>query len=142
MPTDRPSFLVLMMDDLRTLFATYGHTGRGHAAAAPNMDKLARESLVFEQAYAQVAVCVPSRNSLMTGRRRSSKRPLASTTSFFTLDVDQRGQGAGPALPVVSRLRLAHGRRANRARVHVEDLGGVPYSPRSHMPSSGAYAAT
>lgn len=35
----------------------------------PNLDKLAKESLVFQRAYCQHALCVPSRNSFMTGKR-------------------------------------------------------------------------
>ena len=35
----------------------------------PNLDKLAKESLVFQRAYCQHALCIPSRNSFMTGRR-------------------------------------------------------------------------
>ena len=35
----------------------------------PNIDYLARKSIVFTQAYVQYAVCGPSRSSYMTGRR-------------------------------------------------------------------------
>ena len=35
----------------------------------PNIDKLVKESMIFQSAYCQQAVCVPSRNSFMTGRR-------------------------------------------------------------------------
>uniref|UniRef100_A0A1X7TKQ4 Sulfatase N-terminal domain-containing protein n=1 Tax=Amphimedon queenslandica TaxID=400682 RepID=A0A1X7TKQ4_AMPQE len=35
----------------------------------PNLDRLAKESFVFQRAYCQHAVCIPSRNSFMTGRR-------------------------------------------------------------------------
>ena len=35
----------------------------------PNIDKLVKQSLVFQRAYSQHAVCIPSRNSFMTGRR-------------------------------------------------------------------------
>ena len=34
-----------------------------------NLDRLAKESLVFQRAYCQHAVCGPSRSSFMTGRR-------------------------------------------------------------------------
>jgi len=38
-------------------------------AITPNMDRLADSGLLFNQAYCQVAVCNPSRASLMTGQR-------------------------------------------------------------------------
>jgi len=45
--------------------ASYGHT----EVKSPNIDSLATKSLLFERAYCQVAVCSPSRTSLLTGRR-------------------------------------------------------------------------
>ena len=38
-------------------------------AITPNIDRLASDGLLFNQAYCQVAVCNPSRASLMTGQR-------------------------------------------------------------------------
>jgi iduronate 2-sulfatase len=36
---------------------------------SPNFERLASQSLVFEQAHVQSQMCVPTRNSFMTGRR-------------------------------------------------------------------------
>ena len=33
----------------------------------PNLDRLSKESIVFDRAYATRGICVPSRMSLMTG---------------------------------------------------------------------------
>ena len=58
--------LFLPVDDLRPeLFEAYNQ----QYMHTPNLDKLARESFVFQRAYCQHAVCIPSRNSFMTGRR-------------------------------------------------------------------------
>ncbi|KAG7210244.1 hypothetical protein KM043_011792 [Ampulex compressa] len=38
-------------------------------AYTPNIDLLVRESIIFKRAYAQQALCAPSRNSFLTSRR-------------------------------------------------------------------------
>ena len=58
--------LFIISDDLRPeIQAGYGQSHM----ITPNLDKLVKESLVFQRAYCQHAVCIPSRNSFMTGRR-------------------------------------------------------------------------
>ncbi|MFK7768335.1 MAG: sulfatase [Mariniblastus sp.] len=61
----RPNVLFIAVDDLRPAMGCYGDD----AAITPNMDRLAANGLLFNQAYCQVAVCNPSRASLMTGQR-------------------------------------------------------------------------
>lgn len=62
---DRPNILFIAVDDLRPAMGCYGDD----VAITPNMDRLAGKGLLFNQAYCQVAVCNPSRASLMTGQR-------------------------------------------------------------------------
>ena len=62
---DRPNILFIAVDDLRPSMGSYGDK----LAVTPNMDRLAEQSLQFNRAYCQVAVCNPSRASLMTGLR-------------------------------------------------------------------------
>lgn len=57
--------LFISIDDLRPELGTYGH----NTIKSPNIDALAAKSIVFERAYCQVAVCSPSRASMLTGRR-------------------------------------------------------------------------
>eukprot|EP00937_MAST-01D_sp_MAST-1D-sp2_P006999 g6999.t1 len=57
--------LYVVSDDLRPELPIYNHSW----VIAPHLQRLARSSLVFENAYAQFAICNPSRNSFMTGRR-------------------------------------------------------------------------
>lgn len=61
----RPSILFISVDDLRPSIGCYGDK----YAVTPHLDRLARRGLVFNQAHCQVAVCNPSRASLMTGLR-------------------------------------------------------------------------
>ena len=57
--------LFLAVDDLRPELGCFGYD----FIKSPNIDMLASRSMKFERAYCQVAVCSPSRASLMTGRR-------------------------------------------------------------------------
>lgn len=64
----RPNILFIAVDDLRPDLGCYGN----EYIITPNIDKLAASSTVFNRAYCQVAVCNPSRASLMTGLRPDS----------------------------------------------------------------------
>ena len=61
----RPNILFIAVDDLRPSISCYGDTH----AVTPHIDRLASQGVVFNQAHCQVAVCNPSRASLMTGLR-------------------------------------------------------------------------
>src|SRR5437773_3637837 len=65
MAADRkPNLVVFLPDQQRAdTLACYG----GVKVHAPNLNKLASESVVFERAYVTHPVCTPSRSSLMTG---------------------------------------------------------------------------
>lgn len=57
-----------MVDDLRPQIEPYNISDPAHVLT-PNLNKLAAESTVFRRAYCNQAVCSPSRNSFMWGRR-------------------------------------------------------------------------
>jgi len=65
---ERPDILMIAIDDLRPMLGCYGDPH----IRTPNIDRLAKRGFVFERAYCQVAVCGPSRLSLMTGLRPDS----------------------------------------------------------------------
>lgn len=65
-------------DDLRTNLGCYGDP----VALTPNIDRLAARRTVFTRAYAQQAVCNPSRQSLLTGRRPDTLRVWDLKTHF------------------------------------------------------------
>ena len=64
----QPNVLLILVDDLRPAIGAYGDP----LAITPNLDKLAANSLLFEQAYANQAVCGPSRYNLLFGSRSTS----------------------------------------------------------------------
>ena len=81
-PKKLKNVLFIAVDDLRTELGAYGHS----QVVTPNFDSLASKSLVFERAYCQVAVCSPSRTSLLTGRRPDTNhvwRNLADETGYW-----------------------------------------------------------
>jgi len=60
----KPNLIVFLPDQQRAdTLACYG----GVKVHAPNLNKLASESVVFERTYVTHPVCTPSRSSLMTG---------------------------------------------------------------------------
>ncbi|KAK7441698.1 hypothetical protein BaRGS_00040561 [Batillaria attramentaria] len=61
----KPNVLFLLVDDFRPFLRSYGES----FMVTPNIDQLASKSVRFDRAYAQQAVCVPSRLSFTTGRR-------------------------------------------------------------------------
>ena len=61
-------------------------------ADAPNLNKFASESLVFKNTYVQQAVCGPSRNSFLTGRRPDQTKTWNFKTSFRQSGVDSAGR--------------------------------------------------
>lgn len=61
----KPNILFIAIDDLRPELGVYG----SDIAISPNIDKLARQGLLFNNAYCQQAICGPSRASVLTGIR-------------------------------------------------------------------------
>ena len=57
--------LFLISHDISLRFGCYGD----NTAVTPNIDKLASESLVFENHFCQYALCAPSRANIFTGCR-------------------------------------------------------------------------
>lgn len=81
----RPNVLLIMIDDLKPTLRSFGD----RTAITPNIDRLAARGSRFEHAYANQAVCAPSRINLMTSRRSTS-----SGIYEFGMDLRQYIPGA------------------------------------------------
>lgn len=79
-PARRPNVLFFAVDDLRPEFGCYGFS----YVKSPNLDRLARQGMVFDRAYCQQAVCSPSRSSVLTGARPDTTKVWDLVTHFRT----------------------------------------------------------
>ena len=60
---NRPNIIWLVAEDLSPRFAAYGDS----LAHTPNIDQLATNGIVYENAFTVSGVCAPSRSSLISG---------------------------------------------------------------------------
>jgi iduronate 2-sulfatase len=74
----RPNVLFISVDDLRPELGCYGSS----TVKSPNIDRLARQSLVFTRAYCPEAICNPARACMLTGMRLSTLRVWDQFTHF------------------------------------------------------------
>lgn len=70
--------LFVTIDDLRPALGCYGDA----RARTPSLDALAARGVLFERAYVQIALCTPSRASVLTGRRPDTTGVLDLETHF------------------------------------------------------------
>lgn len=66
--TAKPNVLLILVDDLKPVLGAYGDP----VVQTPAMDRLAASGMRFDMAYANQAVCAPSRFNLMLGSRSTS----------------------------------------------------------------------
>ena len=64
MMTHRPNILLVIVHDLGTHLACYGH----RSVESPNLDRMASQGVRFENHFSTAAFCSPSRGSMFTGK--------------------------------------------------------------------------
>ncbi len=64
----KPNILWLIIEDVGGDFGCYGNAD----ARTPNLDRLARQSRLYRNAYATAPICSASRSAFMTGRYQTS----------------------------------------------------------------------
>ena len=97
-PAGQKNVLLVVVDDLRPQMGAYYQ----NQTLTPSINKLAAEALVFDRAYCQLAVCSPSRNSFMSGRR-------PDTTKVWNFKVNFRAPGVGAAWRSMPQWFKEHG---------------------------------
>ena len=59
----QPNILWIVTEDISPTLSFYGD----RTAKTPNLDALAKESMIYDNAFATVGVCAPTRSSIITG---------------------------------------------------------------------------
>ena len=95
----KPNIVWIVTEDISPTLSFYGDT----TAKTPNLDKLASESLVYDNAFTTVGVCAPSRSSIITGMYPTS---IGTTHMRTSHDV------------------FSWGRRDYSAKVDIKDVNG------------------
>jgi N-sulfoglucosamine sulfohydrolase len=67
-PRDRPNLLWITCEDISPALGCYGDP----YAVTPNLDRLAAEGVLYENAFATAPVCSPARSCLITGMYATS----------------------------------------------------------------------
>jgi hypothetical protein len=77
-PTNAKNVLLIIVDDLRPEIAGFGES----FMKTPNIDRLAKQGAAFSRAYCQQAICGPTRNSFLSGRRPQRTKSWNFIDSF------------------------------------------------------------
>jgi len=114
----RPNVLFIGVDDL-SIAAVQAYTGNS-VPRTPHLDALAAEGVRFDRAYAQQALCAPSRLSLMTG---------LSPDSLGIYDLKTTLREAHPDALTLPQYFRKHGYYATRrGKIFHEDSHDDPLS--------------
>ncbi|MCL5269240.1 MAG: sulfatase-like hydrolase/transferase [bacterium] len=117
---DRPNILIMYTDQQR--WDALGASGNPHIRT-PHLDRLAEGGCLFENAFCNNPVCMPSRQSMLSGRYPSV---LGATTNGVEMDPDM------PTLMTILRPYGYH--TANLGKLHFKN-----HSNRDHREPHPAY---
>lgn len=106
---DRPNILFIAVDDMRPELGCYGNP----LAHSPNIDRLSAQGVTFDRAYVNIAVCNPSRASMMTGLYPDSVRVWDLRVHF---------REASPQVVTLPQHLRAHG-------YHAVGMGKIYHNP-------------
>ncbi len=81
---ETPNVLFIAIDDLKPILGCYGNT----LVKTPHIDRLAKMGTIFQRNYCQLAVCGPTRASLMTGMRPDYTKVFDLKTQIRDMNPD------------------------------------------------------
>ncbi len=127
--TQRPDLVLIMTDQQR--YDQVGYTG-ATPVRTPNLDRLATDGVIFDNAYSASTTCVPARTSLLTGlldHRAPYPERYGLDPGFFTVPHALRAAGYETALigkMHFKPIRTPHGFEHMRV---VEHLNAYDFDP-------------
>ena len=86
----QPNILWIVTEDISPTLSFYGD----NTAKTPNLDILAKESLIYDNAFAPVGVCAPTRSSIITGMHPTSIGTMHMRTSHDVFSWGRRDYSA------------------------------------------------
>ena len=130
--TKKPNFVIIFIDDMG-----YGDVGFNGATGpkTPNLDRMAKEGMIFSDFYVGCAVCSGSRTALLTGAhyRRLSMSAVLFPQSSQGLHPEEQTiadmfKGNGYKTACVGKWHLGHLPPCLPTYQGFESYYGVPYS--------------
>jgi len=101
-PKEKPNLVIFLGEGLRyDELSCAGHP----IVKTPHMDRMAREGMLFRNAFVTNALCLPSRASLLTGLYSHSVNATGNEPAEATANLKESGNGPIPHdIPLVSDL--------------------------------------
>ncbi|MCG8581748.1 MAG: sulfatase [Bacteroidales bacterium] len=131
--TQKTNILFIAVDDLKPMLGCYGD----ESIITPNIDALANNGVLFENAYCQQAVCAPSRVSVFSGLRPDQTKVWDLKTNMRDVNPDvetlpQYFQKHGYQTAGVGKLM--HGAKNNDP-----SSWSIPYKEDKHLTYAEGY---
>lgn len=128
----KPNIVYIFLDDAGvTDFGIYGNT----AIRTPNIDRLGKEGIVFNQHYSAASNCSPSRAALLTGRYqvRHGLNEVLGPTSPSGIDpneitIAEALKGQGYATGIIGKWHLGTQPQHLPLQNGFDSYFGIPYS--------------
>ncbi|MHC4353536.1 MAG: sulfatase family protein [Planctomycetota bacterium] len=121
-----PNFLFIMSDD-HTSQAISAYGGRlARVCPTPNIDRIAKEGMLFRNCFVTNSICTPSRSAIMTGKYAHKN----GVYKFTALDQSQ------PTLPKLMRKAGYHTALVGKYHLHSNPVGLDYWSV---LPGQGRY---